>query len=235
MSTAHPIRVRDDGRMYESLSFASRPAFDPKRAAVVVVDMIHHQLREGRTCLSDLKSRGVPTDYYKSRIDQIVVPAHQRLLPAARAAGAGVVFLRIGCYRTDFADAIEPLRESFRNWDARDGQWGCDVDDRIETAPGDISLIKTGSGGFATSNLDSHLRNMGAQHVFYTGVVTNGCVLLTLSGGYDRNYVGYLVSDATATFSPQLQTSTEDIIAGFMAPVVEADSAIEMLQRGAAA
>jgi biuret amidohydrolase len=83
---------------------------------------------------------------------------------------------------------------------AVDGSWACEVIDALRLQPGDITLIKTGSGCFLTSNLDNHQRNMRISHVLYTGVITNGCVLLTLAAGFDLGYHGYLVGDALRPF-----------------------------------
>lgn len=238
--TAKPVRLRGDGRMYESLAFADRPPMVAAKTAVVVVDMTNTFLSPSPapgqpSCLSDLRERGVPTQYFEQRLAECVVPAHARLLSAARAAGATVVFTRAGCFRADAADAVKPLQAQFRRWKAQEGEWAVQVDPRIAVEPGDISLLKTGSGSFHTSALDSHLRNRDIEHVIYTGVVTNGCVLLSVAGGYDRSYHGYFASDATATFSDALQTATEDIISGYMAPVLRTNEIIEMLSSARAA
>ena len=112
---------------------------------------------------------------------------------------------------------------------ATDGSWACEVIEPLRPEPGDISLIKTGSGGFGTSNLDSHLRNMGIRNVLYTGVITNGCVLLTLAAGFDLGYNGYLVADATATFSQRWQDLTEELVGVYMAKVVTTTQIIDEL------
>lgn len=238
--TAKPVRLRGEGRMYESLAFAQRPPLVANRTAIVVVDMTNTFLYAPPnpgdvSCLTDLHERQVPLAYFEKRIEESVIPAHQRLLPAARAAGATVVFTRAGCFREDAGDAVKGLQAQFRRWKAQEGSWASSVDPRLPVEPGDISLLKTGSGSFHSSALDSHLRNLGVEHVVYTGIVTNGCVLLTVAGGYDLSYQGYFVSDATATFSEALQTSTEDIISGYMAPVVRADDIIEQLNASRAA
>jgi nicotinamidase-related amidase len=215
--------------MFESLEYRRRPSLVQEQTALVVVDMINHELRRGEMMLGELEDSGVDVGYYVEQIDSVVIPNHQRLIAACRATGVRVVFLRIGAYSRDFADAIPPLRDMFSRWGAYDGGFACEIDSRLAAAPGDVSLIKTGSGGFATSALDSHLRNMGIRHIFYTGVVTNGCVLLTLAGGYDLGYMGCMVSDATATFSAELQRSTEDIVSGYMAEVVTTETVLGRL------
>ena len=54
------------------------------------------------------------------------------------------------------------------------------------------------------------IRNMGVEHVLYSGV----------TAGFDLGYFGYLVSDATATYNEGLQQSTESLVGGWLAQVV---------------
>jgi biuret amidohydrolase len=154
----------------------------------------------------------------------------QRLFSICREQGARIVYLRVGCYQPDFSDSIGPFRNILRETGAVEGSWACEVIEPLRPEPGDISLVKTGSGGFLTSNLDNHLRNMGIRHVLYTGVITNGCVLLTLAAGFDLGYYGYLIADATATFSQRWQDMTEEMVGVYMARVVTTSQIIEQLQ-----
>jgi nicotinamidase-related amidase len=70
---------------------------------------------------------------------------------------------------------------------------------------------------------------MRIEHVIYTGVITNGCVMLTAAGGMDRGYAGYLAKDATATVTPTLQHTAEQMIDGFIATVAATDVLIAAL------
>ena len=67
---------------------------------------------------------------------------------------------------------------------------------------------------------------MGIEQVIYTGVVTNGCVFLTVAAGFDLGYHGWFVSDSTATFSERLQDLTEELISSYMARVVTTDEMV---------
>jgi biuret amidohydrolase len=148
-----------------------------------------------------------------------------------RRHGGKVVFLRVGAYDAGYADLARGFKGIAR-WEPRADFWGTQVIEDIGAQPGDISLIKTGSGGFYTSALDSHLRNMGIDTVVYTGVITNGCVWLTAAGGFDRGYRGLLASDCTATLSSKLQTTAELMMDGFVANVVSSDQIIAMFEDG---
>jgi len=103
------------------------------------------------------------------------------------------------------------------------------VIEALAPEPGDLRLIKTGSGGFLSTGLDSHLRNIGVEHVIYTGVITNACVLLTAGAGFDLGYWGYLASDTTAAYSQRLQDVTEEILSAYIAKVAKTDELIARL------
>jgi nicotinamidase-related amidase len=128
----------------------------------------------------------------------------------------------------DFSDAVPAFRTAFETFGALDGTPACEVIPEL-LSDGDLTLLKTGSGGFNSSALDIHLRNMGIKQVIYTGVVTNGCVMLAAAQGFDLGYLGYLVTDATATFSQELQDQAEDVIGFYFAKSVTTDAMIALL------
>jgi nicotinamidase-related amidase len=204
-------------------SVLARPPLDPATTAVVVVDMVNWQIPRTPN------NSGLGPSYYVNRLDDTTIPNHVRLLEGCRAAGMPVIFLRVGCYQPNYSDAIAPFRALIEEYDARDGTEACEVITELAPEEGDLTLLKTGSGGFSTSGLDSHLRNMGIEHVIYTGVVTNGCVLLTVAAGFDLGYYGYLVSDATATLTQELQDQAENIIGQYLAQVVTTDDMLTLL------
>ena len=140
-----------------------------------------------------------------------------------------IVFLRGGCFSPDFDDCIPQFQSIYKPWHALDGAWETQVVDPLKIESGDINLLKAGSGGFYTSSLDIRLRNMGIDQIVYSGVVVNTSVLATLAAGFDLGYQGWLVSDATATFSERLQVNTEEIIEGNMATVISTEETIKMI------
>lgn len=222
---------RGDGVMPEMVTTLARPPIDAPKTALVVIDMVNWQVRrvtpEG--FIARMEHEGVDTRYIVERVENVVIPNIQYLITLSRKVGVRVAYLRLGCFQPDYSDALRNLQDMFRGAGARDGSKQCEVVDELAPEAGDISLIKTGTSGFYTSALDTHLRNMGIDHVIYTGVVTNACVLTTAAGGFDRGYYGYVVSDATATFSESLQTSSEEMLSGYLAKVVSTEEMSQML------
>lgn len=81
--------------------------------------------------------------------------------------------------------------------------WAAAVVDELEQHPQDIKVDKYRMSGFWDTPLDSILRNLGRTTLFFGGVNADQCVMATLQ---DANFLGYdciLVSDCTATTSPE--------------------------------
>lgn len=204
--------------------------FEPRRAAVVLVDMINWQAHPEGTSIASLRrsGQGASADYLVERCERLVVPQAKRLLDAARMAGAKVVHARLASRSADFTDVVPAFQSYLRGCAAVEGTWATAVLDGL-LAPGDVSLVKTGSGGFTGSDLDRVLRNLGVDTVLYAGVLTTACVMLTVAHGFDLGYRQYLVTDCTAALSDEDQAAGELLMGRYMALPVHADDAIAHL------
>lgn len=199
---------------------------DFSKAAIVVTDMIYHQLDPARGIIPTLAARGTDASYYLDRVDKLVVPNHRRLLSAARAAGIPIVFTTAAAHRADYRDRSPNSRANL-TWRAMIGTRDTEVVAELRE-PDDIFLPKYAASSFA-STLDAVLRNMGVETVIHTGVATNGCVLASALAGFDIGYRGYLVHDATATLSQHLQDITEEILTVFMHGVVSTEDLVRAI------
>ena len=175
---------------------------DLARTAMIVVDMQNAYASKGG--MLDL---GTGID--ESRI-RPVIEAHQRLLPAARAAGVTVVYLQFG-YKPDLSDAGGPQSPNIRKQMAirmikerpadRDkliiqGTWGWQIVDAIRPEPGDLVVQKARYSGFAGTTLENQLNGLDIRHLLFTGVATNVCVESTAREAYFREFWPILVEDA---------------------------------------
>lgn len=183
-------------------------AFDAARAALVVIDM------QNDFCHPDGWLAGIGVDVTPARA---AIPSLQALLPAARAAGLPVIWVNWG-NRPDLAN-IPPALMHVYDGAARGhglgapmgpraapvlekGSWSAEVVAELEQRPEDIRVDKHRMSGFWDTPLDSILRNLRVDTLFFGGVNADQCVLHTLA---DANFLGYdtiLVEDACATTSP---------------------------------
>jgi nicotinamidase-related amidase len=215
----------DVRQMMKDLTTFQGAALDPHRAALLVIDMVNWQVPRALT------DSPTATEYFVRRLEELTIPTLARLVPACRKLGVRIAWLRVGSAQTDYADAPAVLRGLFAGAAARDGTPACAVISELAPEAGDLDLLKPGSGAFIVTDLDAQLRAAGVVNLLYAGVVTNACVMSTLSAGFDLGYTNYLVTDATAALSQQLQDETEHLIGSFMAELVSSQSVVERLQR----
>jgi nicotinamidase-related amidase len=183
-----------------------KPKLDPARTALLVMDYqpgIIGRLDDG---------------------DALVARA-QEAIAAARAAGAGVGYVRVAFTDEDF-DAmpdgapmarVKQMPREYMHADSPDTQ----VDERVAPAEGDIVVRKTRVGPFLTTDLDEQLRARGVDTLVLAGISTSGVVLSTVRDAHDRDYRLYVLADATADPLPDVHEALIEKIFPRQAEVIE--------------
>ncbi|MBS4753134.1 isochorismatase family protein [Nocardioides sp. zg-ZUI104] len=201
---------RGAGREREGWEVSAEPqslVLDPARTALVVVDM------QNDFCHPDgwLGSIGVDVSAARRPIEPL-----QRLLGPWRATGAPVIWLNWGT-RPDRANlpsgvlhVYDPdghstgIGEELPGAGAvlQAGSWNAAVVDELEVAAGDISIDKHRMSGFWDTPLDSVLRNLDVTTLLFAGVNADQCVLATLIDAACAGYDVAMLTDCSATTSP---------------------------------
>jgi len=183
--------------------------FDLARTAIVVVDM------QNDFCHPDgwLAHIGVDVSPARKPIEPL-----RRLLPALRAAEVPVIWLNWG-NRPDLLNlspsllhVYKPSGEGVGLGDPlprsgahvlEAGSWSAGIVDELPVAAADIHVAKYRMSGFQDTPLDSILRNLNVTTLLFGGVNADQCVVCTLQSA---NFLGYdciLLSDCSATTSPE--------------------------------
>jgi ureidoacrylate peracid hydrolase len=180
---------------------------DLARTAVIVVDMQNAFVSEGGM----FDEAG-----YDLSGAHACIANNARLLPALRAAGVKVVYLKMS-YNQDYSDSGGPespnwhkevglllMKARPENWGryVTEGTWDEAVVEQIAPEPGDVVVRKQRYSGFAGTNLDMILKTHGIRYCLYTGVATNVCVETTLRDGYLLDYWPIMVADACNNSGP---------------------------------
>ncbi|WAC25695.1 cysteine hydrolase family protein [Ancylobacter sp. SL191] len=179
-------------------------AFDPARAALVIIDMQRDFLEPGgfgETLGNDVS------------LLQAAVGPCQVALAAARAAGMLVIHTREG-HRPDMMDAppakVERGEPTTRIGCAGPmgrilirGEPGHDIIAALYPAPGEPVLDKPGKGAFYQTDLELMLKNRGIDTLLVAGVTTEVCVHTTIREGNDRGYRCVALSDCCASYFPE--------------------------------
>jgi nicotinamidase-related amidase len=193
------------------LAFAAQPqalTVDAARSAMIVIDM------QNDFCHPDgwLAHIGVDVNPARKPIRPLA-----KLLPALRKAGMPVIWVNWG-NRPDLLNLSPSLLHVYKPTGKGVGlgdrlpknkarvlqkdSWAAAVVDELKIDKRDIRVDKYRMSGFWDTPLDSILRNMKIDTLFFGGVNADQCVLCTLQ---DANFLGYdcvMVEDCSATTSP---------------------------------
>lgn len=205
----------------ERRRFATAIAPVHERTALVVVDLqdAYTSANRGYGRALERVSPG-SCAYYNARVEAHVVPAVVALLAAFRDRGLPVVYLTLGSRQRDLADLPSARREAVRALERESGVpdlfWLESPDHRIraEATPrtGEPVLEKTTFGGFAASDLDRQLRDLGVTALVLCGVTTNCCVETTAREASDRGYAPIVVADACAEYDEAAHAASLAVI-----------------------
>lgn len=190
--------------------FTRRVAIDPRRTALVPVDLQYASgsRDHGLGALLAREGRLHEAAYRFDRVDQVVVPNTRRLLDGFRQAGARVVHVTLGCELPDFSDAPPSTAAFFRATNNTVGTREHEIVDALKPLPGELVINKRTQGAFASTGIEGVLRSLGIDTIVVTGVSTNNCVETTAREASDRGFGVVMVSDATGTCSEAMQEAT---------------------------
>ena len=146
-------------------------------------------------------------DYQRGVLDRLPesdtpLDAAARAIEMVRRAGGLIAYVRVAFDDADF-DAIPETSRMGQRVAAAGRSFHIDspatqIHDRIAPEPGDLVVRKTRVGAFSTTDLDSQLRDRGVDTLILAGVATSGVVLSTVRDASDRDYVLFVLADATA-------------------------------------
>lgn len=183
---------------YQLVPVPQEPPFDASRTALIVVDLQHSCAHPDGLMGRLARDQGKPW-LLQERWDSIaeILPGVRRLQDACRGAGIEVIHIRVKYLTQNHRDGARALA---RETKARHAN-AFDLEFLNEVAPvGDEIIIdKTSAGAFNSTALDQVLRNLRRDRLWFTGVVTEGCVEMTARTAADRGFVTTLVSDGCAS------------------------------------
>jgi len=93
---------------------------------------------------------------------------------------------------------LKALRPFLKKGDFAPGSWGQQVVD--ELAPADITVEKIAYSAFHMSRLEWVLHKCGIEHLYFTGIVTNGGVATTVRDAHVREFHCTVIADGCAAF-----------------------------------
>ncbi len=179
---------------------------EKEKLALIIIDVQNY--------ITDIKYSGKYSaagsdDYYYTRFDNTVLPNIQKIIKRFRELNIKIVYTRIAS-QSKSLDDVPGLGKKYlsdkKNIHANGKKWtlyykehSSEIDKRIEPEPEDIVIMKTGSGSFASCDIDLILRSNNISRLVFTGGLTDACISSTVRGAFDRGYLSTIIEDACIT------------------------------------
>jgi len=196
-------------------------SLDPKRSALVVIDM-----------QNAFVASGAPMEVPAAR--GIVAPIN-RLAAELRRRGVAVIWVahenrKDGRDWAGFFDAfIAPGRRADASAALSAGAELQKLYPDLEVAPGDLRLPKNRYSAFIKNDFEQKLQERGIDTLLIAGTKTNVCCECTARDAMMLDYKVVLLSDCTAALSDDEQRATLENMIQQFGDVLSADEALALL------
>jgi len=97
---------------------------------------------------------------------------------------------------------LKALRPFLKKGDFTPGSWGQQLVEPL--APADVNIEKIAYSAFHASRLEWVLKKCGIEHLYFTGIVTNGGVASTVRDAHVREFHCTVIEDGCAAFGRQV-------------------------------
>lgn len=206
----------------------SEPQLSKSNTALLVIDMQYYDAHPDYGIVSQLKSReGEPAvQYYIDRLGTII-PNVQRLLIAFREQNMEVIFVRIQSLTKYGRDRSRGHKNHDIHCppDSKEAQ----ILEEVAPAEDEIVLSKTCGSAFNGTMIDSILRNIGINNLVIVGVVTSGCVEISVRDASDRSYGVILIEDACATWTMEMEVEAIQAMNNISAKVKNTHEVVQIV------
>ena len=213
----------------------ARHPLDRSNTALIIVDMTLSMGYDDGERLYGMslsaKEMGYDPSYYTNRLQETVFPAINKVAEAFRERKMKVIYTVTGAELADFSDIVPHFQGALRQWNGVKGKKENEIYHEVSPQQGDLVVAKKGTNAFASSILDSVLRNAGIEYAVVTGVITDGCVLGTVFGAFDAGYYPIVLEDGCATtFGGDVaHQSAIQIMRNYLAKIYTADEFLGVL------
>jgi nicotinamidase-related amidase len=97
---------------------------------------------------------------------------------------------------------LKSLRPFLKQGDFAPGSWGQGVIEPL--APADVNIEKIAYSAFHASRLEWVLKKCNIEHLYFTGIVTNGGVASTVRDAHVREFHCTVIQDGCAAFGEKV-------------------------------
>jgi nicotinamidase-related amidase len=202
---------------------------DPRRTALVVIDMQNYFMAPGEQC--------------ETPMARTIVPNVNRLARALRERGGHVVWIQTAA-TPESRKSWSVLHDTMMSPQRRDERWtsvdpqgkGFALWPELEVLPEDARIVKYRFSAFIrdASGIERHLRERGLDMLLIAGTATNVCCESSARDAMMLNFKVAMVSDALATYSEEAHAASLLTFYGIFGDVLTVDEAIAGMGTAAA-
>ncbi len=180
------------------------PMISRENTGLLIIDMQYYDAHPDYGICDDLKSQsGLATiQYYTDRLN-LIIPNIQQLLAAFRKRDMEIIYARIQSLTRDGRDRSQQHKDLSIHCPPNSKE--AQILEQIAPRNDEIVLSKTCGSVFNGTMIDYVLRNISIQNLVVAGVVTNGCVEVSVRDASDRSYRVIVAEDACATWTEEMQ------------------------------
>ena len=205
-------------------------SLEQHHTALLCIDLQYLDAAPGYGVFADAEKSGVPfeaQEYYFNRLDEMVLPNVRKLQDGFRKNKLEIIHTRIQSLTLDGRDRGPGHKRL--NLHAAPGSKEAQFLEQVAPQGDEIIINKTASGVFNATNIEYVLRNMDITALFIVGVYSNECVSTAIRDACDLGFYVTLISDATATVTPELQQATLTTMKDRYARVLTTEEALTEL------
>lgn len=198
--------------------------------ALLIIDMQYEDAHPNYGLCARFKTRGeeAAVKYYADRLS-LIIPNIEQLLRAFRERDMEVVYTCIESLTQDGRD--RSLEHKGLGIHCPPGSKEAQILEEIAPHEDEIVLSKTCGSVFNGTMIDYILRNIGIRNLIIVGVVTSGCVEISVRDAADRSYEVIVVEDACATWSEEMQTAAIWAMDEIYAKAKGTDEVLQILEQ----
>ena len=161
-----------------------------------------------------------------ARLDSAIA-AIQRLLPAARAKKAPVIYTTSPYSDKPQFKSAADFSPNYRRWDRR----ACEIDERVARLPDEYLVIKEHASAFAGTALVGHFVAERIDTLLITGCSTSACVRATATDAKANGLKPIVIREAVQDRSELCHEFTLFDLQSRFADVVGVEEALEFLKK----
>jgi nicotinamidase-related amidase len=166
-----------------------------------------------------------------------------KVAQAARKAGAYFFWIGYNVFRESYPKS--PLDEAqyrfwtapYQDWSDEKKRWDGELVDELKAIkqPGDVEFFETAlQSSFVGTELPLYLGRLGIRNLIITGIHLDWCIEGNARAARDHGLIPIVIGDAATCQQQEDEPAALRRINTFFAPVISADTAVQLLQQATA-